>query len=1756
MKRRVFYKVMAYVLLLTLLFPAMGSTHAAHASEVQDDVLFLVSEEELAEEKVLVLTEDEADKNGNIVVAGGTWERVIIRRCNQEVKKIYLQGMEAEMLIVEGGMESEITISDSHIIEMYVTAPQTGGISFAEFYELAESGVVVSDYIPLLLTYYEVMRDTTELRPTVITKGTTEIHDVHALTNVVLKLYDGAVEKVEIETKDTYSSMHVDVLGYDGAVFVEQNRAESEGTSYLGLKVKNSNLQSLEVKGESGSCHVEGDDATIALMKVSGTYGVVTSVNTKEIVLDETAKNASVRIYSEVERIDVQGNNNRVILSASADVETVTVEGDNTKVYGWGDLENAVVSGGNAQVAVPGATVTGEHDSTIPDEMYDMIQTPTKPSTPSTPSTPEEPDEPVVPDTPQEPDEGIHVHTWNIEEANCVTNKYCEECGFVGETATGIHSLVEGNVTEPSCTTNGYTTYFCEYCDASEIRDLTPVTKHTVTTWVNGNLVDGKTCEYTQVGVCSGCGEQMVSDATIVIHNANFVVTVTKEATCVQAGEKTFTCPDCGVVVTTESYENEEAHNWDAGQEIEGEIVYTCEHCAKTKTVVAMTSAGITTNELTDSTEVRVSSGSSATVAMTLDTATLSQIQGAGSDTTVKLSADTLSAEDKEAVVESLDEELKEQLGDSEIFDFSMVVGDEKVTNFNGKITVRLPYTLGKGEDPSAIVVWYIADNGEIEKISDAVYFDGYVTFETNHFSYYTVVKMSSSEKCNLYGHLWVDLSIAPTCTTDGQSRKVCQRCASEVEGAMVEATGHDLARETLKESTCAENGTYRQYCTKCNYSQEGRLPRAPHDTTITEQVDATCTESGYISYVCVCGYEKTDVLYATGHDAGADGCCTNCGLMVGCQHSEIEVVAELAPGAETCEDGVIAKLTCVYCGEVINQWTEDFHGTPYKVYDKVDLEDYAPGCASYIERGICLCGQVISDWSMSYGNFDNWIMDENYYDSDHYTGEYTYADSGLTVVQNWEYNQVKGCEYEYYREYLVYLNGVLKGTYSSTGEYARHWYTARHELAEGSQNCEDGLLVINYCENCGEEFDSFLVNRHITWERVIDLSEYSTCGDFIRMYACPCNEVVEDIWLYVECSSGGWTEYTDDDGIEHKVNTTDCTSCDLTAVLDRATVAMDGCVATFDYSFKVDLAGEEIYRLDYTKTEDLHMWETSYSFVEGAVDCEDGVIEARYCSACGLVEDSYVMDWHAYTQEKTIYMSDYGEACGLYFEYASCLCGKEYYYFIQEYGTCQLYATGNIYVDEDGVPHYLTTYACSQCPTSFTEDLVDVQTGPCEGMNKKEYVFYYAGEEVGSFKVTEPYERHDTYVASATLLPGGTSCEDGIEVVHKCRNCDYTECGTRDWHTMQVISSINLEEYGCTCGGYIEFLECPCGAEERESIEFLCDTGVDWYGMIYGDFELVEETDAYSLYRQEYVCKDCNLVITVEERCTKIDACNEKCTLYFCIGSDGDYEVEIAVAEYTLETHIRQEEDAYGTENGVPVKIITYSCEVCGGDRRVDTYADYLGDGSYYYKIRQESANGTVFEYHYTFDDSGCSMILSFTMPDGSYYENEPENACVIVGGWVQEASCTQYAIGICSMCNSERVSLSWPPSGHCFVENTDGNGYYCETCGLESDVDTNAGIIMEDLSDDTNYKAGYNNRSYGLGVFSLYVMISADGAEHIVDVPTDTYEEYQSGIITISRADIAACVGELGISGSYTVTLSIVDEFGDGFFSLTFGE
>lgn len=88
---------------------------------------------------------------------------------------------------------------------------------------------------------------------------------------------------------------------------------------------------------------------------------------------------------------------------------------------------------------------------------------------------------------------------------------------------------------------------------------------------------------------------------------------------------------------------------------------------------------------------------------------------------------------------DALNEEQQKIVGDRPVYDITMLRGSEKVTSFNGKtITVSLPYELKENEYPDNIVVYYVKDDGTIEKM-DCIYKDGNVSFETNHLSYFAI---------------------------------------------------------------------------------------------------------------------------------------------------------------------------------------------------------------------------------------------------------------------------------------------------------------------------------------------------------------------------------------------------------------------------------------------------------------------------------------------------------------------------------------------------------------------------------------------------------------------------------------------------------------------------------------------------------------------------------------------------------------------------------------------------------------------------------------------------------------------------------------------------------------------------------------------------------------------------------------------------------------------------------------------------------
>jgi hypothetical protein len=90
---------------------------------------------------------------------------------------------------------------------------------------------------------------------------------------------------------------------------------------------------------------------------------------------------------------------------------------------------------------------------------------------------------------------------------------------------------------------------------------------------------------------------------------------------------------------------------------------------------------------------------------------------------------------------ETLSDAAKAVVGDHPVYDFSVISGDEVISEFNGEVTVSMPYTLQAGENAESVVIYYINAEGIPEVVNNCKYDPetGTVTFTTTHFSMYAV---------------------------------------------------------------------------------------------------------------------------------------------------------------------------------------------------------------------------------------------------------------------------------------------------------------------------------------------------------------------------------------------------------------------------------------------------------------------------------------------------------------------------------------------------------------------------------------------------------------------------------------------------------------------------------------------------------------------------------------------------------------------------------------------------------------------------------------------------------------------------------------------------------------------------------------------------------------------------------------------------------------------------------------------------------
>ena len=108
--------------------------------------------------------------------------------------------------------------------------------------------------------------------------------------------------------------------------------------------------------------------------------------------------------------------------------------------------------------------------------------------------------------------------------------------------------------------------------------------------------------------------------------------------------------------------------------------------------------------------------------------------------------------------------------------------------------------------------------------------------------------------------HDWDEGSVTknPTCTAAGELTKHCKNCDAETT-EQIKANGHKEGELcNVKEATCAEEGyTGDTYCTVCSTQIKTgtAIPKKEHTEEVRDKKDATCTETGYTgdTYCKVC---------------------------------------------------------------------------------------------------------------------------------------------------------------------------------------------------------------------------------------------------------------------------------------------------------------------------------------------------------------------------------------------------------------------------------------------------------------------------------------------------------------------------------------------------------------------------------------------------------------------------------------------------------------------------------------------------------------------------------------------------------------------------------------------------------------------------------------------------------------------------------------------------------------------------------------
>ena len=1163
-------------------------------------------------------------------------------------------------------------------------------------------------------------------------------------------------------------------------------------------------------------------------------------------------------------------------------------------------------------------------------------------------------------------------HSWDNEEVTCTVGRTCSVCQTTEAALGHDYAVTE---TAADCTTALTRTCTCKRagCNDTYTDVIGAPLGHNE---VNADAVLVATdvpCQFVHGYVCATCGVTVTEGRpTEFMHS--YVANVTSDPTCVATGTKTLTCsnPNC-TATTTEAIavDTINGHDWIQGETVGNIVNYSCDRCSETKTVIdasASTTANVSAADLSEAGEVKLEKAS-----LSLDDTTMGLLD---SDN-VTLTADTLSGETLEEVKSTLDEQTLSQLGNSEIYNFTMLNGDQTITDFNGgKVTVTIPYDPGD-EDVDSIAIWYIS-GGDLVSI-EATYANNFVTFETEHFSYYTVTRLTPKERCALYGHNYASSEVAGSCTTDGYTMNICLRCGYSEKTVTSTAQGHSYV-ESVTAATCTTNGNILYVCEVCSHTYRRTLQATGHNWTLSETVAATCEESGSETYVCT----RCESSYTT--------------LYEPLRHDYVKTVV-----LPTCESAGYSEYTCLRCQNTYRDEMTAPLGHDYGVM-WTWAEDHSAAtavftCSNDETHNFTLTATVAAtSLSASINNHGGTVYTASVvYNGDTYTDRYVMMNGAEHDFSgDWEYDGVyhwHTCICGVRSDRVEHTFELIDTTAATCVAYGEEVYKClcgaekRVSLAPtGVHNYVDGV-----CTVCGAEErpDGDCLHSRGGFDVTIDLSDYGFCKNYLALKRCyDCGKLfVLDVYTFfyaitLNSLNGDFEVLNSNESYENDYRyeevTVRCKDCGMILHLYLG-ATKDFCGMTI--SCEMEILGDN----------------------DAVILSLNGLnVLENHNHSIGSVSDDNIPEELI---ERTFDLSGLNGCCGGQLKYYVCrYCGKVLDFEEDEQLTsslnCKFEQFTDNYIDENGVFHQTGGMRCSVCGLTIVGEMLEnVLDDHCYlRRNVLSFDIIYNSETLLSCDYNMNYSQnldieHD-FTETVTLL--GDSCTDGYVIKYTCENCGATYYEVGDDHVTRY-NYIYLSDYGACDNAYISVRSCPCGEVVYEVYFRGCtinppDSSSSWYDpgsyyestTAYESATAGESTAAYDSYWQPEIPEEptpyyhgpvmsSNRVYTDNDGITH-KVVERTCTLCGLVYKTDSYTITDGCATYNYTIH------------SVKIGEFDESYTVCNADWNHDFEVSVVPSGDNYI-ISVICSCGESDEYIYTKPELIVSETAQLVDYNGTYY-------------------------------------------------------------------------------------------------------------------------------------------------------------------------